>query len=157
MFIAALFAAALTTFFKVSTVSPKVFFAVEMSPILLANQSFLSGIFAFLIFILIFFLSIGLPLIFIVPAFINWRKNVYLRRHGAPAQAKILKIWDTGVTVNDNPQVGMQLVVYAAGRLPFQAETKSIVSRLQIPLVQVGSLVEVKYDRQDVSKVTLVI
>lgn len=157
MFFAAFFDTVLIIFFKVTVISPMVFSVTGMFPIILADQSVLGSIFTYFIFLLIFFLSVVLPLILVVSTILNWWKNKRLRQYGAAAQAKILKIWDTGVSVNDNPQVGMRMIVYAADRPPFQAETKSIVSRLQIPLVQVGSLVEVRYDRQDVSKVALVI
>lgn len=74
---------------------------------------------------------------------------------GEPAQAKILKIWDTGTTLNDNPQIGMLLEVYAVNRSPYQVETKCFVSRLRIPQVQPGSVVNVKIDRQDTAKIAL--
>lgn len=157
MFIATLFGTVLMTFSKAAVTTSMFFSGTEMSLTLLANQSVLWSIFTYSIFLLIFFLSVGLPLMLVGSTILNWRRNKRLRLYGTAAQAKILKIWDTGVSVNDNPQVGMQMIIYAADRPPFQAETKSIVSRLQIPLIQVGSLVDVKYDRQDPSKVALVI
>ncbi len=74
---------------------------------------------------------------------------------GEAAQAKILKMWDTGATLNDNPQVGLLLEVHAADRSPYQVETKCFVSRLRIPQVQPGALVNVKIDKQDEAKVAL--
>ena len=71
------------------------------------------------------------------------------------AQATILNMWDTGVTLNDNPQVGLLLEVHPAGAQPFQVQTKSLVSRLKIPMVQIGNVVPVKYDPRDPSKVVL--
>jgi hypothetical protein len=97
-----------------------------------------------------------LPIFLVARTFLGWRRNRRLLRTGAPAQAKILKIWDTGVSVNDNPQVGMLLAVYPEDGMPYQAETRSIVSRLHIPLVQVGLSVEVRFDPLDPSKVALV-
>jgi hypothetical protein len=125
--------------------------------ILLAEQSTVGSIFGYFIILLVFSLSIILPLLFIVPTILNWRKNRRLLRHGEPARAKILKIWDTGVTVNDNPQVGLLLVVYAENRDPYQAETRRVVSRLQIPQIQIGASVEVRFDRQNPLEVALVI
>jgi hypothetical protein len=125
--------------------------------ILLANQSLTVTIFGYFIFILVFFLSFILPLMFIVPMILNWRKNRRLLRHGEPARAKILKIWDTGVTVNDNPQVGLLLAVYPENLDPYQAETKKVISRLQIPQIQKGASVEVRYDPQNPLEVALVI
>jgi hypothetical protein len=71
------------------------------------------------------------------------------------AQATILNMWDTGVTMNDNPQVGLLLEVHPAGAQPYQVQTKSLVSRLKIPMIQIGSVVPVKYDPRDPSKVVL--
>ena len=143
--------------FVIRRAASPVFSATETTPVLLVSQGFLSSVFAFLAFSIIFFLSVVLPLLFIVPTILTWRRNKHLRRHGTAARAKISKIWDTGVSLNADPQVGLRMIIFADDRPPFQAETKSIVSRLQIPLVQVGSMVEVRYDRQDVSKVALVI
>lgn len=74
---------------------------------------------------------------------------------GEAAQAKILKMWDTGTTLNDNPQVGLLLEVHAVNRSPYQVETKCFVSRVRIPQVQTGLTVNVKIDRQNGSKVAL--
>jgi hypothetical protein len=41
-----------------------------------------------------------------------------LAQTGAPAQATILSVWDTGVTINHNPQVGVRLEVRAADGSP---------------------------------------
>ncbi len=69
-------------------------------------------------------------------------------KNGVTAQATVLKVWDTGVSINDNPQVGLQLEVSPAGANPFQAETKTVVSRLNVSLVQPGVTAEVRYDPQ---------
>ena len=74
---------------------------------------------------------------------------------GEAAQAKILKMWDTGATLNENPQVGLLLEVHAVNRSPYQVETKCFVSRVKIPQVQPGAVVNVKIDRQDAAKVAL--
>ena len=67
-------------------------------------------------------------------------------KNAVSAQAKVLKVWDTGVSINDNPQVGMLLEVTPAMGAAFQAEAKTVVSRLNAALVQPGVTVEVKYD-----------
>lgn len=73
-------------------------------------------------------------------------RNRAVRSEGLPAQAKILKIWDTGTTINENPLVGMLLEVHPPGGAVFQAETEQLISRLQIPVIQPGMELEVKYD-----------
>lgn len=90
----------------------------------------------------------------------KWVKNAFgpdqkLLEEGVPAQATILKIWDTGVTLNDNPQVGMLLEVQPQGHEPFRVEMKSIISRIAIAQIQPGRVVPVRYDPQNPSKVAL--
>ncbi|MEW5938801.1 MAG: hypothetical protein AB1750_04010 [Chloroflexota bacterium] len=74
--------------------------------------------------------------------------NRALQEQGQPAQATVLKIWDTGTTINQNPVVRMLLEVRPPGGTSFQAETERLVSRLQIPQIQPGAIVAVKYDPQ---------
>ena len=76
---------------------------------------------------------------------VNSLRNRSVRSEGLPAQAKILKIWDTGTTINENPLVGMLLEVHPPGGAIFQAETEQTISRLQIPMIQPGMELEVKY------------
>ncbi|MBA3806570.1 MAG: hypothetical protein H0X14_12775 [Acidobacteria bacterium] len=74
---------------------------------------------------------------------------------GEPAQAKILRMWDTGTTLNDNPKVKFLLEIQPSGRAPYQAEVKCYVSRLRLPQVQPGNVIAVKIDRQDATKIAL--
>lgn len=67
-------------------------------------------------------------------------------KNGVTAQAKVIKVWDTGVSINDNPQVGLLLEISPPGDNSFQVEAKSVVSRLNAALVQPGITAEVKYD-----------
>ena len=67
-------------------------------------------------------------------------------KNGVTAQAKVIKVWDTGVSINDNPQVGLLLEVSPPGGNSFQTEAKTVVSRLSAALVQPGVTAEVKYD-----------
>lgn len=62
------------------------------------------------------------------------------------AQAKILRMWDTGVTVNENPQVGLVLEVMPEEYPTYQTEVKSIISRLYIPQIQPGMTVPIRYN-----------
>lgn len=62
------------------------------------------------------------------------------------AQATVLKVSDTGTTINNDPVVRLLLEVHPPDRPTFQAETECLISRLQIPQVQPGAIVQVKYD-----------
>jgi len=78
-----------------------------------------------------------------------------LLKTGVRAKAKILKVWDTGVTVNQNPQVGILLEVTPQNKMPFQAEAKQIISRLNPSLYQPGMEVNVRFDPDDTDKVAI--
>lgn len=74
---------------------------------------------------------------------------------GETAQAEILKIWDTGMTVNDDPVVGFLLEVHPDGKDSYQAETKLRISRVSVPQVQPGAVVPVRIDRANPQRVSL--
>ena len=74
------------------------------------------------------------------------RANRALLANGQPAQATVLNIRDTGTTINNNPVVRLVLEVQPPGGAPFQAETERLIPRLQVPQVQPGAVVAVRYD-----------
>lgn len=74
---------------------------------------------------------------------------------GAPAQALVMQLADTGVRVNDNPQVKLVLEVHPMGQPPYQVETTAFVSMLKLAQIQPGQTVNVRYDPTDPSKVAL--
>ncbi len=66
---------------------------------------------------------------------------------GEPHDAVVLEIWDTGMTVNDDPVVGLSVRVESPDRPPYVARiAKSIVSRVHLPQVQPGCRVRVFVD-----------
>ncbi len=79
-----------------------------------------------------------------------------LMKSGEPATATILSLQDTGVTVNENPQIKMTLEVRRKGYPKYQAEAKSIISRLQTSMYQPGMEVSVMVDQADPMKVAVV-
>jgi hypothetical protein len=78
-----------------------------------------------------------------------------LQETGEPAEAEIIKIWDTGMTVNDDPVVGFLLEVRPAGKPGYQAETKLRISRLAISRFQPGAVVPVRIDPRHPKHVAL--
>lgn len=69
-----------------------------------------------------------------------------IRTHGRLTEATVVKVWDTGTTINKNPMIGLRLKIEAASDHPaFEAETTQLVSRLERGHVQVGTRVPVKY------------
>ncbi len=93
---------------------------------------------------------IVIPVVLIITAF-SMRSFVrYILpdevKDGVNAPAKILKVWDTGTTINDNPQIGLLLEVSPPAGISLQVEAKTLVSRLEAALVQPGLTAEIRYD-----------
>jgi hypothetical protein len=79
-----------------------------------------------------------------------------LQETGVAAEAVILRIWDTGITVNDDPVIGMDVKVYPADGEAWTATIpKSLISRLDIPRFQPSQTVQVRFDPQDRTRVGL--
>ena len=74
---------------------------------------------------------------------------------GVPAQARVMQLADTGVRLNDNPQVKLVLEVHPMGQSPYQVEVSSFISMIKLAQVQPGQMVNVRYDPADPSKVAL--
>jgi hypothetical protein len=72
------------------------------------------------------------------------RKQVLLT--GEDAVATLVGTWDTGVRLNDDPQVGMRIEVHPPGGPPFHAEVSHFVSIVHLPVFQPGARLWVKFD-----------
>jgi PDZ domain len=78
-----------------------------------------------------------------------------LQRVGVSAQAAILSIGETGLTVNDDPVITLDVEVRPADRPPYHATIKRLlVSRLEIPQFQPGRVIPVRFDPRDPSRVS---
>jgi hypothetical protein len=91
-------------------------------------------------------------LIFFIECVIT-KNYKYVNRIGEPAEAVVLDISDTGITINDNPKVRLKLKVYPKDGEPFEAAVSQVVSRVTIP--RVGDRVYVKFDPDNPSNVIL--
>ena len=79
-----------------------------------------------------------------------------LRQIGIPAEAEVLRLWDTGTTVNDDPVVAMEVEVRPADGDPFRAVIpKTWISRLDVPQFQPGKILAVRYDPHDPARVAV--
>ncbi len=79
-----------------------------------------------------------------------------IQESGVTARARIVEIWDTGITLNDDPVIGIRAEVTRADGTTYTATIpKSLISRLDIPRFQPGAMVDVRIDPQDPSKVAL--
>jgi len=102
-------------------------------------------------------LSLGFTfgLIFFIFRMVNKRNQqiLNLRATGLDGTAEILSLQDTGMLVNNNPRVQIKMLVTPQNGEAYEVDTAMIVSMLQIPQVQPGSVVAVKIDSNDPQKV----
>lgn len=78
-------------------------------------------------------------------------------KNGLEATATVTRIWDTGVTLNNDPQIGIEMDVQPADGSPsFTSKTKMYISRLQTSAYQVGQVLTIKYDPANHAKVAIV-
>ena len=79
-----------------------------------------------------------------------------LQETGEPATARVVEIWDTGMTVNDDPVIGLRVEVSRADGSVYAATiAKSLVSRVHVPQFQPGATVPVRVDPEDAANVAL--
>jgi hypothetical protein len=118
-----------------------------------------SGLWITLVVILVTLL-VAAPVLIISGIFVarllgNSSRNRAILAAGEPAQAVIVSVVDTGVTVNDCPQARLTLEVRPAARPPFVAETTLLVGRFQTGMVMPGMPVQVRFDPADPSRVAV--
>ena len=77
------------------------------------------------------------------------QKAQMLMASGIVGQATIDTVTDTGVTINENPQIELALTVTVPGREPYAATLTQVVSRLAIAGFQPGSAVPVRVSPDD--------
>lgn len=72
--------------------------------------------------------------------------NRALKANGLPAEARILKIWETGMRINRKPVLRLLLEVRPPYEPTFEAETEQLFSVTQRLPIYPGSIVPVKYN-----------
>ena len=75
---------------------------------------------------------------------------------GTDAPARVVEIIDTNTRVNRKPQVLIKLEVQPAGGAPFPAEAVAVISPVDMHKVHPGTMVNVRYDPSDPSRVVYV-
>jgi hypothetical protein len=79
-----------------------------------------------------------------------------LLARGLPAEAEILAVEETGITVQGNDPVGRFLFrVHPPDGEPYEVTAKCLLDRFEVPAYQPGSTVRVLVDPRDREKVTL--
>lgn len=82
-------------------------------------------------------------------------KQQQLLASGTPGTARIKGLTDTGVQVNMQPQVVIDLSVELDGQAPYDAQLTTAVPQIHIPLVQPGNTIGVKVDPADQQSIAL--
>lgn len=107
------------------------------------------------LYIILLVLGVGLLLLVM---YTGWGttsgKYKWLMHNGRDAEATILTMKDTGITLNNSPYVSFRLRVEPAGAAPFEVGVRAFVSRIAIP--DVGDRVKVKYDPDNPQRVIMV-
>lgn len=67
-------------------------------------------------------------------------------QNGITAEAEVLEVRDTGVTINNDPQIALLLEVRPSLAAAFQTEIKTLVSRLEVANYRPGCQAVVLYD-----------
>ena len=79
-----------------------------------------------------------------------------IQKIGEPAVGTVIDVWDTGITVNDDPVIGLRLSVERSGQQPYVAViNKSLVSRVHVPQFQPGWRVPLRIDPHDPARVAI--
>ena len=78
-----------------------------------------------------------------------------LQKIGLPGKARILEVRDTGVTINNNPQVKLILEVKSSLGQTYQTQCRVMVSRLNPWAYQPGMELPVKIDPQNEQNVVI--
>ena len=79
-----------------------------------------------------------------------------LQTAGTAASARVLEIWDTGITVNEDPVIGMRVEIARPDGSSYDATIpKSLISRLDVPRFQPGAPGRGRRAPQDPAKVAL--
>lgn len=73
-------------------------------------------------------------------------QNRRLLRSGLKATGRIVSVAQTGTYVNNNPMMRFMLEVQPPSGSPFHAEAERLVPLSQIPAMQPGAAVPVRYD-----------
>src|SRR3954454_4078227 len=77
------------------------------------------------------------------------QKAQHLMANGQVAAATITAVRDTGMTINDNPTVELDLSVTVAGAAPYAVTHRQTISRIAIPSFQPGATIPVRVDPAD--------
>jgi hypothetical protein len=79
----------------------------------------------------------------------NQKRAQDLMQNGTQGEATILSLQDTGMRINDNPRVQVELEIEVAMRPPYRVTKSVTIPLIRLSQVQVGSKVPVMVDLSD--------
>jgi len=104
-------------------------------------------------------LTILFPIIILLFVFSIIRKNQKekgkLLKTGMPAKAKILGVSDTGVRINGQPRLSLQLEVTSENGQVFNAQVHALFSILQPIVYKPGMILNVRYDPNNLNSIAI--
>lgn len=95
---------------------------------------------------LIAVLVLAIPVWIYGPAYLRHREEQRLQREGRPATAVVLRLEDTGNRRNAMPLMIVHVEVTAAGRAPWQASLRRVMSMADLAAFTPGRTLAVRYD-----------
>jgi hypothetical protein len=87
--------------------------------------------------------------------YLRGRKRKELLQNGTQANGKIIELWDTAVTINNQPQIGMKIQYNTISGQTVVAELKMVISRLETAYYQPGVSCVIRYDPNNTSKIAI--
>ena len=81
------------------------------------------------------------------------QQSQHLMTNGRQGTATIMSVRQTGMFVNENPQVELSLQVTVEGLPAYAATVRQVIAQIAIPSYQPGSTVPVRVDPHDPSSV----
>lgn len=88
---------------------------------------------------------------FFRPAFVA----MDVMKSGEPAMAIILEVWETGLTVDRNPRIGLLLEIRHSSMVPYEVELKHNIRKEEFKDYQKGRTLQVKVDSRNPRKVAI--
>lgn len=104
-------------------------------------------------------IGLAIFLVFIFAFVIRSIRPIFRRQRllkvGIPGQAKILSASDTGMLINHQPVLKLNLEVQSQHRGVYQVETKEIIPHSSLGQIRPGAVVSVRIDPDDHMQVAL--
>lgn len=113
-------------------------------------------LFFFLMAGLFFLTSMGSLLFFWGSNYLYNNKFKYLSENGRRGVAKLIDYRTTGLTVNDAPQIEMELEIKIAGRMPYNIKHKELINLVDLPKLKKNEEIPVLADPEKDNNILLI-